>query len=76
MSRYLGLAFPKNTNSSMTEELTLSDLSQVVKSLSERLAALENEVIELRKAPQVFSPEPSIQDTKAFSHLRSLGINL
>ena len=63
----------------MTDEYlieTLNNLSQVIKNLSERLSTLESEVIELRKNNQVFSPQPSVQDTKAYSHLRSLGINL
>jgi len=55
---------------------TLNNLSQVIKNLSERLSHLEAEVIELRKNNQVFSPQPSIQDTQAYSHLKSLGINL
>ena len=78
MSRYLDLAFPKNTNFFMSDPVieTLNNLSQVIKNLSERLAVLETEVIELRKNHPVFSPESSIQDTQAYSHLRGLGIDL
>jgi hypothetical protein len=59
----------------MTDE-ALNNLTEVIKNLSERLSALEAEVIELRKNNPVFSPQPSIQDTQAYSHLRSLGINV
>ena len=62
----------------MSEELlqTLNNFTQVLKQLSERVSNIENQLVEMQRNSPVFSPQPSVEQTKAGQHLQQLGITL